>query len=104
MEISRSGYYGWLKRKPLERSLRNQALRRRLAELHEKYPAMGLVSLYHLLNPEFGCSRKRVRRQMQIAGIYSSRHHAYKTTTNSNHGSPIAPNLLMRNFSFDRPD
>ena len=39
---------------------RNQALRRRLVALQEKYPAMGLDSLYHLLKPEFGCSRKRV--------------------------------------------
>ncbi len=38
----------------------NQALRRRLVALQEKYPAMGLDSLYHLLKPEFGCSRKRV--------------------------------------------
>ncbi len=46
MEISRSGYYDWCKRKPSERSQRNQAIRRRLVELHEKYPAMGLDSLY----------------------------------------------------------
>ena len=38
-------------------------------ELHEKYPAMGLDSLYHLLKPEFGCSRKRVHRQMQLAAL-----------------------------------
>ena len=25
-------------------------------------------------------------------------------TTHSNHSRPIAPNLLQRNFSFDRPD
>ncbi len=104
LEVSRSGYYDWLDRKPSERSRRNKELRRRLVELHEKYPAMGLDSLYHLLKPEFGCSRKRVHRQMRIAGIYSARHKAYKATTNSNHSSPIAPNLLMRNFSFDRPD
>ncbi len=104
LEISRSGYYDWCKRKPSERSQRNQAIRRRLVELHEKYPAMGLDSLYHLLKPEFGCSRKRIHRQMQIAGISSSRHGAYKATTNSNHNNPIAPNLLMRHFSFDRPD
>jgi len=104
LEVSRSGYYGWLKRRPSERSLRNQALKRRLVELHEKYPAMGLDSLYHLLRPEFGCSRKRVHRQMRIAGISSVRRRAYKATTNSNHSHPIAPNLLMRNFTFERPD
>ncbi len=73
-------------------------------ELHEKYPAMGLDSLYHLLKPEFGCSRKRVHRQMKLAGISSLRRRAYKATTNSNHNNPIAPNLLMRNFAFERPD
>jgi len=104
LEVSRSGYYGWLGRGPSERRRRNEALRRRLVELHEKYPAMGPDSLYHLPKPEFHCSRKRVHRQMRIVGISSVRHKAYKATTNSNHSHPIAPNLLMRNFSFERPD
>lgn len=104
LEVSRSGYYGWLERKPGVRSQKNQALRRRMIELHEKYPAMGLDSLYHLLKPEFGCSRKRVHRQMQLAGVSSVRRLAYKRTTNSNHSHPIAQNLLQRNFKFDRPD
>ena len=82
----------------------NQALRRRLVALHEKYPAMGLDSLYHLLKPEFGCSRKRVHRQMRLAGVSSARRRACKAATNSNHSHPIAPNLLMRSFTFQRPD
>ena len=104
LEVSRSGYYGWLKREPGERTVQNQALRWRLVELHEKYPAMGLDSLYHLLKPEFGCSRKRVHRQMRLAGIPSLRRRAYKRTTNSNHSHPTAPTLLQRKFTFDRPD
>jgi len=103
LEVSRSGYYGWLKRSPSERSQRNQALKRRLVEQHEKYPAMGLDSRYHMLRPEFGCSRKRVHRQMRLAGISSVRHRACKVTTNSNHSHPTVPNLLMRNFSFEHP-
>ena len=71
LEVSRSGYYGWKAEKICRRRLQNQALRRRLIELHEKYPAMGLDSLYRLLKPEFGCSRKRVHRQMRLAGISS---------------------------------
>ncbi len=82
----------------------NQALRRRLVALQEKYPAMGLDSLYHLLKPEFGCSRKRVHRQMRLAGVSSARRRACKAATNSNHSHPIAPNLLMRGFTFQRPD
>ena len=86
------------------REQRNPALKRKLVELHEKYPAMGLDSLCHLLKPDFGCSRKRVYRQMRLAGISSVRRRSCKITTNSNHTHPIAPNLLQRNFLFDRPD
>lgn len=102
LEISRSGYYGWLSRKPSGRERHNQALERELITLHEKYPAMGLDSLYHLLRPRLGCSRKCVHRLMRLAGICSARKRAYKITTNSNHSHPIAPNLLQRNFSFPR--
>jgi len=41
---------------------------------------------------------------MRMSGISSIRRRAYKATTNSNHSHPIAPNLLMRNFSFKRPN
>lgn len=103
MEASRSEYYARLGHKPSERSRHNQALRRRLIELHEKYPAMGLDSLHHMLKPEFGCSRKRVHRQMRMAGVSSCRRQAYKSTTNSNHSHPIAPNLLRQSFTFEHP-
>ena len=104
LEISRSGYYDWQHRKPGIRERRNQALRRRLVELHEKYPALGLDSLHHMLRAEFGCSRKRVHRQMRLAGIASVRRRAYKATTNSRHNHPPAPNLLKRNFCFEQPN
>ena len=32
------------------------------------------------------------------------RRRAYKATTNSRHAHPLAPNLLARRFSFDKPD
>lgn len=102
LEISRSGYYDWQHHKPGRRERSNQALRRKLVELHEKYPALGLDSLHHMLKPEFGCSRKRVHRQMRLAGIASARRRAYKATTNSRHNHPPAPNLLQRNFCFER--
>lgn len=104
LEISRSGYYAWLHRGQGQRTVRNQALLRALVRLHEKYPALGLDSLYHLLRPEFHCSRGRVHRLMKQAGIHSRRKQAYKATTNSNHTNPIAPNLLNRNFNFAKPN
>lgn len=102
--ISRSGYYAWRKRKPCARMRRDQALTRALVQLHEKHPALGLDSLYHILRPDYGCSRKRVHRLMRRNGIYSARTRAYKVTTNARHSHPIAPDLLQRRFSFERPN
>ncbi len=65
---------------------------------------MGLNNLYHTVKPKFHCSRKRVHRQMRLAGICSARKYAYKKTTNSVHSHPIVPNLLPRNFSFEEND
>lgn len=104
LEISRSGYYAWLCRGIGHREEKNQVLRRELVKLHQKYPALGLDSLYHMLKPIFHCSRGRVHRLMKSIGIHSLRKKAYKITTNSNHAHPISPNLLMRNFSFDLPN
>ena len=104
LEISRSGYYAWLRGGESARKTANQALLRELVRLHEKYPALGLDSLYHMLKPAFHCSRGRVHRLMKAAGIHSQRKRAYKATTNSRHNCPIAPNLLQRQFTFSRPN
>ena len=60
--------------------------------------------LYHLIRPQLSCSRKRIHRLMNEMNISSTRRRAYKATTNSRHAHPIAPNLLARRFSFDKPD
>lgn len=72
--------------------------------LHEKYPALGLDGLYHMVKPAYPCSRGRVYRLMKATGIHSTRKKACKTTTNSRHSHPVAPNLLHRQFSFERPN
>lgn len=104
LEISRSGYYAWLRRGASCRERRDHVLARELVRLHQKYPAMGLDSLFHLLKPAFHCSRKRVHRLMKKLGIHSLRKKAYKVTTNSRHGCPIAPNLLSKQTSFTEPN
>ena len=57
-----------------------------------------------MLKPSFGVSRKRVWRLKSQLGIRSKRHKAYKRTTNSNHSSPIAPNLIGRKFKATKPN
>ena len=58
-------------------------------EPHQNDLALGLDNLCHLLKPEFGCSHKRVHRQMRFARIASVRCGASKVTTNSRHSYPL---------------
>ena len=82
----------------------NQRLSRLILWLHEKYPALGLDSIYHILRRKSPCSRGRVHRIMKRLGVHSVRKRAFRVTTNSNHKHPIAPNLLKRNFYADKPN
>lgn len=49
-------------------------------------------------------NHKRVARLMQQNGLKSCRVKRYKVTTNSNHGLPIAPNVLNRAFTAEQPN
>lgn len=104
LDVTRSAYYAWLKRRPSPRQLEDQSILRELVRLHQLYPALGLDSLHQLVRRTIRCSRKRVWRLMKKANIRSARRKAYKRTTNSNHKNPIAPNLLGHNFSFSKPN
>lgn len=48
-------------------------------------------------------SRKRVARIMQAAGIRARKPKKFIATTDSKHNYPIAPNLLNRAFTVERP-
>lgn len=104
LEVSRSGYYAGKKRTLSLRKKREQNVLRALVSLHEKYPAAGLDMLYHMLKPQFHCSRNMVHRLMKKHNIHSIRKRAYTTTTNSKHNYSVSPNLLRRDFSADRPN
>lgn len=48
--------------------------------------------------------KERVRQLMQLHGIKARGKRKYKATTDSNHGLPVAPNLLNRQFRVHAPD
>ena len=104
LEISRSGYYAWKHRSISKRKEHEQELLRFLIAFHEKHPAAGLNTLYHMIKPVCSCSRNSLHRLMKLHNIHSIRRNVYKTTTNSNHGYRISPNLLQRDFSADQPN
>jgi putative transposase len=48
--------------------------------------------------------KERVRKLMKLHGIKARSKRKYKATTDSNHGLPVAENLLQRDFSPAEPD
>ena len=89
LDVSRSGYYVWLKRQPSQRQLRNQALLLVISELYRQSR-----STYG--SPRI--TRDRVARLMRQAGLRACQSPAFRPrTTDSDHSLPVAANLLNEN-------
>ena len=104
LQISRSGYYNWLKLGVSKRWLENQKM---LADIHTVFeysnssygaPRMkeSLTKLGYIV------SRARITKLMRVNHLYVKRRNNFKVTTNSNHGYPLAPNILNQNFTVHR--
>ena len=106
LQVSRSGYYAWRKRKPSARKMANETLLA-LIRLHYRRNrgVYGSPRIYATLRREgICCSRKRVARLMRLHGIEAHRKRSYKVTTQSNHRFPVAANLLNQQFTAVRPN
>lgn len=101
-EVSRSGYYNWLNRKPSKRQLENRQLKSTILELHRQFKfRLGSPKMhYELKDRGLYASRPRVARLMKKMGIKSIIHKKYKVmTTDSNHNHAPSPNRLNRDFT-----
>ena len=106
MEVSRSGYYAWLSRDARPRATEDAYLLRLIRSIHEKsrktYGSPRITRELHKLGE---CvSRNRVARLMRKNGIRSKHRRRFRVTTQSNHRRPVAPNLLEREFSAEKPN
>ena len=106
LQVSKSGYYAWLKRSKSLRSTENEALLKEIIQIHEaSHGAYGGRKITHEINrkSEKPVNHKRVERIMRENGIRSKSHKKYKATTNSKHNLPVAENILNRDFAADSP-
>jgi len=104
LAVSRSGYYARQKR---IKSVREQENQRLLLEIKDAYrSSRGLYGspriTQELQARGFGCSENRVARLMRKHGIRAKARWRFKITTNSKHKLPVAPNLVLQNFSANR--
>lgn len=104
--VSQSGYFAWRNRKPSRRQLDDMVLlahiRAQFATSNETYGAPRMH--VELREDGLDVGRHRVARLMRDNGLKALQKRRYKNTTDSNHGGPVAANLLDQDFACDGPD
>lgn len=106
MAVSRSGYYAWSGRPPSRRQGENKRLLAAIRNVHVRSRGTyGSLRVHaELVSTGFSCGRNRVARLMRQNGIRASVKRRFKSTTQSKHGYPIAPDLVRRNFTVAAPN
>jgi len=106
LEVSTSGFYAWGRRPLAERHQSNRQLGVDVAAIFtEKRGCYGSPRIHRELRTR-GChtGRKRVARLMVEQGLKARHRRRFRTTTDSRHGLPVAPNVLDRKFTADKPN
>lgn len=106
MQVSKSGYYAWLKRPESERSQQNKQLVEQIRRIHnESGASYGSPRIYIELTEQKGeCSLKRVARLMRLEGITAKQKRKFVCTTDSNHDLPVKENTLNQDFTVTVPN
>jgi transposase InsO family protein len=104
--VSRSGFYAARTRPRSRRAREDVRLAVRVRESHERSRRTYGSPRVHADLAAAGeqVSRKRVIRLMQQQALQGRVRRRYKSTTDSAHDQPIAPNLLDRRFEADQPN
>ncbi len=106
LEVTRSGYYAWLRREPSKHTKEDARLKLEIKAAHKRTrESCGPERLQADLadnGVKVGvCRIKRLRKEM---GIRCKQVKKFKATTNSKHSLPVAENLLNQNFEVSAPD
>lgn len=102
--VSASGYYTWRKRDRIQKETEELSLVRKIEQIHQG--SRGTYGSPRILRVLKGmgesCNKTKVERLMKKNGIHARAKRRFRTTTDSKHNLPVAPNLLDRNFSPEK--
>ena len=107
LEVSASGYYAWRARPECARAAANRNLLANVRRIHQQHRGRyGAPRIHAALRAEgHAISRGRIERLMRRHGIRAVTQRRLRVvTTDSNHGLPIADNLLDQTFLARRPN
>lgn len=96
-QVSRSGYYAWLKAEPGPRQSANASLVIEVEKIfHDHRENYGSPRITAALRAQgLVCNHKRVERLMRQEGLRARQKKAFRViTTDSDHDHPVAPNRL----------
>ena len=106
MQVSRSGYYSWVRRDASPRQRERTRLIPLVREIHRQskgtYGARRMAE--ELESQGETCGRSKAGTLMNLAGVSARQKKKYKATTDSKHNFPVAPNLLDRQFVVKEPN
>jgi putative transposase len=107
LEVSRSGYYAWRKRKPSAREQENRELAKQIRKEYQVSRKSYGSPRIHLALVEQGiaCGKHRIARLMQKHRIVGKKAKKRRPTTSQRRpGTLAAPNLLNRAFTALEPN
>ncbi len=106
MNVSRSGFYNWLRRTPSNSKLSNDILDANIRDVFEKSNGRYGYRRVFFSVQERGiqASKNRIQRRMRVLDMRARRRRAWKKTTNSKPDFTAVKNILARNFMSDKKD
>ena len=107
LQVSRSGFYAFAKRRESRRDQENRALLVHIRDAHAVagQKAYGSPRVYFELRDRgMQVGRNRIARLMRLDGIKARQRRRFVVTTQSDPGLPVAPNVLARNFRPGAPN
>jgi len=106
MEVSRSGYYYFLKKTQTKQVDKDFELLSQVRHIHKEtrgtYGSRRMSKA--LKDAGYAVGRFRARRLMKKAGLEVKRPKRFKKTTDSRHKLPVAPNRVNQQFKVEQPD
>lgn len=106
LDVSPSGYYKFLNRKPSAREQKHEMLLRNIRRVFEKSrQTYGCRRVYkELVRSGICCNKNTVAALMKKHAIAPRRRRKYKSTTDSKHKFACNENLLNREFTGGKPN